>query len=92
MNQLWIGTYHGRHDDTKAKITATRDDDTGDDARPEPYAWACTCGATRAFATGYDLHISAWRHTHPTRLDRMRQRAARYRRALRSRRTGSLAS
>ncbi|MGW1656599.1 hypothetical protein [Streptomyces atratus] len=38
------------------------------------------------------LHHSAWRHTHPTLMDRLRQQAARYRRALQSRRTGSLAS
>ncbi|WP_405681926.1 hypothetical protein [Streptomyces sp. NBC_00057] len=84
---LWIGTYHGRHDGTQATATATRDDTS-----PEPYAWTCTCGATRTLPTEEGLHHSAWRHTHPTLMDRLRQRAARYRRALQSRRTGSLAS
>ncbi|CAM5293371.1 hypothetical protein GCM10010329_80700 [Streptomyces spiroverticillatus] len=87
MTQFWIGTYHGRHDGTQAKATATRDD-----TRPEPYAWACICGASRAFADRHEMDLSAWRHTHPTRLDRMRQHRARRWRARQARRTGSLTS
>ncbi|TVZ90457.1 hypothetical protein [Streptomyces sp. BK340] len=66
--QFWVGTYHGRHDGTQVTVTATRDD-----TRPEPYAWACTCGASQSFPTQYGLDRSAWRHTHPTRWDQLRQ-------------------
>ncbi|MER5362723.1 hypothetical protein [Streptomyces sp. NPDC002785] len=72
MKPLWIGTYHGRHDGTQATATSTRDG-----TRPEPYAWTCTCGATQAFLTDYGLDRSAWRHTHPTLWDQLRQKAAR---------------
>ncbi|MGW6876214.1 hypothetical protein [Streptomyces xanthophaeus] len=71
-NELWAGTFHGRHDGAPAKVTATRDD-----TRPEPYAWTCTCGASRSFPTKDDVFDTAWRHTHPTRLDRLRQWATR---------------
>ncbi|WP_318275215.1 hypothetical protein [Streptomyces pharetrae] len=45
--EFWVGTYHGRHDGCPATVTATRDD-----TRPEPFAWTCTCGASRCFASG----------------------------------------
>ncbi|MEL5957334.1 hypothetical protein AADR41_21650 [Streptomyces sp. CLV115] len=38
FDPLWIGACHGRHNGTRATVTATRDD-TG----PEPYACTCTC-------------------------------------------------
>ncbi|MGY3056794.1 hypothetical protein ACVWZD_001039 [Streptomyces sp. TE3672] len=82
--EFWVGTFHGSHAGLPAKVTATHDD-----TRPEPYVWTCTCGASQSFPTKYGLDRSAWRHTHPTLMDRLRQRAARYRRALQSRRTGS---
>ncbi|MFE1884164.1 hypothetical protein [Streptomyces diastatochromogenes] len=44
QKEFWGGTYHGRHDGTQAKVTATRDD-----TRPEPFAWTCTCGASQSF-------------------------------------------
>ncbi|MFB1044405.1 hypothetical protein [Streptomyces chrestomyceticus] len=69
---LWAGTYHGRHGGTPVTVTATRDD-----TRAQPYAWMCTCGASRHFATEYGLGRSAWRHTHPTAWTRMRQWTAR---------------
>lgn len=71
-HELWAGTFHGRHDGAPAKVTATLDD-----TRPEPYAWTCTCGATRSFPTQDGVFDTAWRHTHPTRLDRLRQWTAR---------------
>ncbi|MGW6841311.1 hypothetical protein [Streptomyces sp. NPDC054958] len=74
MNQLWIGTYHGRHNGTQVAVIATHDD-----SRTEPYAWTCTCGASRSFAAQHGLARSAWRHTHPTLLDRLRQRVDRLR-------------
>jgi hypothetical protein len=37
QTEFWVGTFHGSHDGTKAKVTATRDD-----TRPEPYVWTCT--------------------------------------------------
>ncbi|WP_329391523.1 hypothetical protein OG625_39970 (plasmid) [Streptomyces sp. NBC_01351] len=80
MNQLWIGTYHGRHDGTQVTVTATRDD-----TLLEPYAWTCTCGATRSFAVDHGLARSAWRHTHPTLVDRLRPWVARLRRTRRTR-------
>ncbi|MFJ3714027.1 MULTISPECIES: hypothetical protein [unclassified Streptomyces] len=72
MNEFWIGTYHGRHDGTQVVLTTTRND-----TRTEPYTWTCTCGTSRGFAAAYALDRSAWRHTHPTLLDRLQQRAAR---------------
>ncbi|MEV0981962.1 hypothetical protein [Streptomyces sp. NPDC049915] len=66
------GTSHGSHDGLPAKVTATRDG-----TRPEPYAWTGTCGASRSFPTEPDVFPTAWRHTHPTRFDRLRTRAAR---------------
>lgn len=71
-NEFRVGTYHGRHDGASVKVTATRDD-----TRPEPYAWTCTCGASRSFPTEYGVDASAWRHTHPTRFDQLRQLVAR---------------
>ncbi|MEU8550534.1 hypothetical protein AB0C81_26735 [Streptomyces roseoverticillatus] len=71
-NEFWVGTFHGRHDGTQATVTATRDD-----ARLEPYVWTCTCGASQSFPTQYGLDSSAWRHTHPTRFDQLRQWATR---------------
>jgi len=67
-----VGTYHGRHDGTQVKLTVIRDD-----TLPEPYTWTCTCGAFRNFPTEHGLDASAWRHTHPTRWDQLRQWAAR---------------
>ncbi|GHI04977.1 hypothetical protein AQI88_24185 [Streptomyces cellostaticus] len=72
QNAFWVGTYHGRHDGTPVTVTATRDD-----TRPEPYAWTCTCGAFQDFPTEHGLFPTAWRHTHPTRFDQLRQWAAR---------------
>ncbi|GGX53025.1 hypothetical protein [Streptomyces noursei] len=71
-NEVWVGTYHGRHDFTQATVTATRDD-----THREPYAWTCTCGDFQRFSTQYGMDRSAWRHTHPTRVDQLRQWAAR---------------
>ncbi|MFF8035893.1 hypothetical protein [Streptomyces sp. NPDC016626] len=56
--EFWVGTYHGRHDGRPATVTATRDD-----TRPEPFAWTCTCGASRSFATEDGVDRTAWRHT-----------------------------
>ncbi|WP_225638134.1 hypothetical protein [Streptomyces solaniscabiei] len=71
-NEFWVGTFHGRHGGLPAKVTATRDD-----TRPEPYAWTCTCGASRSVPTEHDVFPTAWRHTHPTRVDRLRSWATR---------------
>ncbi|MEV4872866.1 hypothetical protein [Streptomyces syringium] len=71
-NEVWVGTYHGRHDGTPVTVTATRDD-----TRPEPYAWTCTCGASETFPTEYGIDRSAWRHTHPTLWDHLLHKAAR---------------
>ncbi|BAC75338.1 hypothetical protein AQJ43_36445 [Streptomyces avermitilis] len=70
-NEFWVGTYHGRHDGRLVKVTATRDD-----TRLEPYAWTCTCGASQTFPTEDGVDRTAWRHTHPTLWDRLRQKAA----------------
>ncbi|MCZ1012672.1 hypothetical protein [Streptomyces lydicus] len=70
VNEFWVGTFHGSHDSLPAKVTATRDD-TPD----EPYAWTCNCGASQSFPTEHGVLPTAWRHTHPTRLDQLRQRA-----------------
>ncbi|MEV5567931.1 hypothetical protein AB0L54_34515 [Streptomyces sp. NPDC052196] len=70
--EFWVGTFHGSHDGTPAEVTATRDD-----TRPEPYVWTCTCGASHSFPTEHDVWPTAWRHTHPTRFDRLRSWAAR---------------
>ncbi|MEU5632128.1 hypothetical protein ACH47C_23460 [Streptomyces rishiriensis] len=67
-NEFRVGTYHGR----PVTVTSTRDD-----TRPEPYAWTCTCGASQTFPTEDGVDRTAWRHTHPTLLDRLRQKAAR---------------
>ncbi|GGP80426.1 hypothetical protein [Streptomyces melanogenes] len=74
--EFWVGTFHGSHDGTKAKVTATRDD-----TRPEPYIWTCTCGASRSVPTEHGVFDTAWRHTHPTRLDRLWSWARRFRTA-----------
>ncbi|MFF3558291.1 hypothetical protein ACFYXL_33310 [Streptomyces tsukubensis] len=71
---FWVGTFHGSHDGTKAKVTATHDDN-----RPEPYVWTCTCGVVRSFPTEHDVWPTAWRHTHPTGFDRLRSWARRFR-------------
>ncbi|MFE9636550.1 hypothetical protein [Streptomyces sp. NPDC006463] len=71
-NELWAGTFHGRHDGAPAQVTATLDD-----TRPEPYACICTCGATRSFPTADAVFDTAWRHTHPTRLERLQSWATR---------------
>ncbi|MEU2391931.1 hypothetical protein [Streptomyces sp. NPDC007369] len=71
-NEFWVGTFHGSHGGHPAEVTATRDD-----TRPEPYVWTCTCGASRSFPTEHGVFDTAWRHTHPTRLDRLRQWATR---------------
>lgn len=71
-NALWVGTYHGRHDGGPVTVTATRDD-----TRPEPFAWTCTCGASRSFPTEDGVDRTAWRHTHPTLFDQLKQKAAR---------------
>ncbi|SEB31830.1 hypothetical protein SAMN04490357_0214 [Streptomyces misionensis] len=63
----WVGTFHGSHHGRPATVTATRDD-----TRPEPYAWTCTCGASQSFPTEDGVWPTAWRHTHPTRVDRLR--------------------
>ncbi|WP_405748163.1 hypothetical protein OG422_31215 (plasmid) [Streptomyces sp. NBC_01525] len=70
--ELWVGTCHGSHDGHPATVTVTRDA-----ALPEPYGWTCTCGESRRCPTEVGVSSAAWRHTHPTRLDRLRQRAAR---------------
>lgn len=41
FDPLWIGTCHGRHNGTRATVTATRDDTS-----PEPYACACWSAST----------------------------------------------
>lgn len=66
--EFWVGTFHGSHAGLPAKVTATHDD-----TRPEPYVWTCTCGASQSFRTKHDLFPTAWRHTHPTRSDQLRQ-------------------
>ncbi|CCK32929.1 hypothetical protein BN159_p51 (plasmid) [Streptomyces davaonensis JCM 4913] len=71
-NEFWVATFHGSHDGTTAKVIATRDD-----TRPEPYVWTCTCGVSRSFLTEHGVFPTAWRHTHPTRFDRLRSWAAR---------------
>ncbi|MFE6743868.1 hypothetical protein [Streptomyces tubercidicus] len=73
-DSLWIGTYHGSHDGEPATVTTTRDDE-----QPQPYGWECTCGASQRFPDPYGLDRAAWRHTHPTLWDRLRQRTARLR-------------
>ncbi|MFF7357185.1 MULTISPECIES: hypothetical protein [Streptomyces] len=60
QTEYWVGTCHGRHDGTQAKITATRDG-----TRPEPYAWACTCSSSHKFSTVHDCDRSALRHAAP---------------------------
>ncbi|MFF1779838.1 hypothetical protein [Streptomyces virginiae] len=72
-SEFLVGTFHGRHDGVPAEVTSTRDD-----TRPEPHAWTCTCGVTRSFPTEDAAFSSAWRHTHPTPVDRLRQWAARW--------------
>jgi hypothetical protein len=72
QTEFWVGTFQGSHDGRHATVTATRDD-----TRPEPYAWTCTCGASRSFPTEDGVWPTAWRHTHPTRFDRLRSWAAR---------------
>jgi hypothetical protein len=72
MTEFWVGTFHGSHDGLPAKVTAARDD-----TRDEPYVWTCTCGASRSLPTEHDMWPTAWRYTHPTRLDRLRSWAAR---------------
>ncbi|MEU6603405.1 hypothetical protein [Streptomyces flaveolus] len=67
QTEFWVGTFHGSHGGLPAKVTATRDD-----TRPEPYAWTCRCGASRSFPTEHGVFPTAWRHTHPTRFDRLR--------------------
>ncbi len=79
-NEYRFGTFHGRHDGAPAKVTAVRDD-----TRPEPYFWQCSCGATRSFPTEDGVFATAWRHTHPTRLDRLRQWTTRRLRTRRAR-------
>ncbi|MDQ1051939.1 hypothetical protein [Streptomyces sp. V4I2] len=48
-----------------------------DDTRPEPFACTCTCGASQTFPTEDGVDRTAWRHTHPTFRDQLRQKAAR---------------
>ncbi|EST18032.1 hypothetical protein [Streptomyces roseochromogenus] len=69
---FWVGTFHGSHDGLPAKVTATHDD-----TRLEPYVWTCTCGASRSFPTVHGVFDTAWRHTHPSRFDRLRSWATR---------------
>ncbi|MFB7781882.1 hypothetical protein ACFC1D_04060 [Streptomyces vinaceus] len=71
-SEFLVSTFHGRHDGVPAEVTSTRDD-----TRPKPYAWTCTCGTSRSFPTQDGVFDTAWRHTHPTRLDRLRQWTAR---------------
>ncbi|MFE9137815.1 hypothetical protein [Streptomyces sp. NPDC007355] len=71
-NELRFATFHGRHDGALAKVTAVRDD-----TRSEPYLWVCTCGTSRSFLTEDGVFATAWRHTHPNRVDRLRQWATR---------------
>ncbi|MFE1579294.1 hypothetical protein [Streptomyces fradiae] len=78
--ELRIGTFHGRHDGAPVKVTSVRDD-----TRHDPYFWLCSCGATRSFPTEDGVFPSAWRHAHPTRLDRLRQWATRLLRTRRAR-------
>ncbi|MFE6911934.1 hypothetical protein [Streptomyces erythrochromogenes] len=79
QTEFWAGTFHGSHDGRPAKITSTRDD-----TRPEPYAWTCSCGASRSFPTSDYVFDTAWKHTYPGPVDRLRHWAARQ---LRTRRT-----
>ncbi|WP_030387943.1 hypothetical protein [Streptomyces sp. NRRL S-241] len=78
--EFWTGTFHGSHDGLTVTVTATRDD-----TRPEPYAWTCSCGDSRSFPTNDDVFDSAWQHTHPGPVDRLRQWATRRLRTHRSR-------
>ncbi|MFD8023494.1 hypothetical protein ACFV6G_24100 [Streptomyces lavendulae] len=71
-SEFWVGTFHGRHNGVLAKVTATCND-----ARPEPYIWTCTCGETQTFLTKDPVFPTAWRHTHPTPVDRLRHWATR---------------
>ncbi|MFK0120786.1 hypothetical protein [Streptomyces sp. NPDC090994] len=71
-NEFWVGTYHGRHDSRTVTVTVTRDDSC-----PKPFAWTCTCGASRSFPTEDGVDRTAWRHTHPTLFDQLRHKAAR---------------
>ncbi|MFG2234876.1 hypothetical protein ACGFNX_33625 [Streptomyces sp. NPDC048723] len=71
-SEFRVGTFHGSHDGAPVEVTATRDD-----TRSEPYTWTCTCGVTRSFTTEDAVFPTAWRHTHPGRLDWLRQWAAR---------------
>ncbi|MFH8470335.1 hypothetical protein [Streptomyces sp. NPDC017991] len=71
-SEFWTGTYHGRHNGRSVTVTATRDD-----TRPQPYAWTCTCGASRSFPTEDGVDRTAWRHTHPSLWDQVRQRITR---------------
>ncbi|GHG23007.1 hypothetical protein ACFFSH_28705 [Streptomyces filamentosus] len=71
-SEFLFGTFHGRHDGAQATVTAVRDD-----TRSESYFWVCTCGASRSFHTENGVFATAWRHTHPTRVDRLRQWATR---------------
>ncbi|MGW3563584.1 hypothetical protein ACWDSL_06730 [Streptomyces sp. NPDC000941] len=57
-----IAIYYGHHDGERVTVTATQDD-----SQALPYAWRCTCGVSKRFATEYDLEVSGWRHAHPTR-------------------------
>ncbi|MFG3157991.1 hypothetical protein ACGF7W_38830 [Streptomyces sp. NPDC048219] len=72
QTEFWVGAFHGSHDGTTATVTATRDD-----TRPQPFVWTCTCGASRSFPTEQGVWPTAWRHTHPTRFDRLWSWAAR---------------
>ncbi|MER6445473.1 hypothetical protein [Streptomyces venezuelae] len=72
-SEFLVGTFHGRHDGAPVEVTSTRDD-----TRPEPYTWTCTCGVTRSFPTDDAVFATAWRHTHPMPVDRLRQWAARW--------------
>jgi hypothetical protein len=60
--EIWVGTFHGHHDDTRVIVTATRDDN-----HPLPYGWSCSCGIAQRFPTEHGLFNSAWRHVHPPR-------------------------
>ena len=59
---IWVGTFHGHHDDTRVTVTATRNDDD-----PLPYGWSCPCGIAQRFPTQHGVWDSAWRHVHPPR-------------------------
>ncbi|MFJ9380368.1 hypothetical protein [Streptomyces sp. NPDC101455] len=60
--EMWVGTFHGNHDDTRVVVTATRND-----SHPLPYGWSCPCGIAQRFPTEHGLWDSAWRHVHPPR-------------------------